>query len=256
MAIKKYNDFISQIAAGITLSQPIYGDQQSSTARLLGSMDCYRVGTTKVLPSLPSGVTAFIPTRISWSIQGNTALSALFAKVVNLGSIDISGASGTFTDGSSMPTITECGVSRVTSGIVIAEVTTALNATPGSLQIDYVDQDGNAHETNTAQALTASAPVGDCGIITLNTGDKGVQDIVAATRSAGTTPTGVIKFWGIIPLAIGYVPTASSGVGTMENLLTGAFNPYRLGAGDVIKSFQFSALACGLVGDIYFVGDN
>lgn len=257
MSLTRFDQFVANIAAGYWASQPIYGDQQSSTSALLSGLSCYRVGVTKTLPSpLPTGVLSYIPTRISINMTGLTAAQPLIAKVVNLGSIDISGASGTFTDGSAMPTITECGVSRITSGIVIAEVTTALSATPGSLTITYKDQDNNTAETTTAQSLTGSAPVGDCGFIVLNTGDTGVTDITAATRSSGSSPTGVIRFWGIIPLAMINIPTASAGAGNMDNLLTGSFNPYRLGAGDTIKQFSINTSAHSVMGDIFFVGET
>src|SRR4051794_29099091 len=118
MPIRRYDDFISQIGAGYWMSQPVYGDQQSSTAALLGSVSLYRAGVTKALPNpLPSSVTNYIMTRFSYNHSGTSSTAPLLAKVVNLGSIDISGASGTFTDGSTMPTVTECGVSRTAAGI-------------------------------------------------------------------------------------------------------------------------------------------
>jgi hypothetical protein len=154
-----------------------------------------------------------------------------------------------------MPTVTELGTSRVMASAVIAEVTTALNATPGSLQITYTDQDGNTSQSNTAVALTASAVVGTCAFVNLAAGDTGVRDISAATRSAGTTPTGVIKFWGLVPIAL--VSTALGDNPEKMNLITQNFNPIRLGAGDVVRVFPtVSATAKRVFGMINLVGDN
>lgn len=178
-------------------------------------------------------------------------------KMVDLGSLNI--ATPTFTDGNQMPTITEMGVSRQTSGAVYCEVTTALNATPGSITVTYVDQDGNSAETTSAQSLpTSNNGIKAGGFIFLNSTDTGVRDITTATRTGGTTPTGIVKFWGLIPIAL-MIGTANGSQNIMENLLTSGFNPVRLGAGDVVKvlvTAGSTTAAAALSGNIFIVGDT
>jgi hypothetical protein len=255
MALTTYDQFIDRIADGYGGVELFDGEVPTATTTTLlsGFNGGQNIAGMRTLPTLPSGVTAYIPTAISLSTGGLT--SYLVAKVISLGSIDISGASGTFTDGSAMPTITELGTSRTTCSGVIAEVTTALNATPGSLSITYVDQDGNSAEATTAQALTASAVVGTCGYVILNAGDNGVQDITTAVRSVGTTPTGVINFWGVVPITM--VSVCNVDIPEKINLITQHFNPIRLGAGDVIRVFpMIASTAKRVYGIINFVGED
>lgn len=254
MPIRTHNDLLDRVANNFWLSQPIWGETQVSTTTLLGgTMARQSLGFSKVLPNpLPTGVTNYFVTAFNTTEASNA--TALLAKIVNLGSIDISGASGTFTDGSAMPTVTELGVSRVTSSAVIAEVTTALNSAPGSISITYVDQDGNAAEATTAQALGASAVVKSCGMINLNSGDVGVRDITASSRSGGTTPTGVLRFLGIIPVSM---INFFGGSTSSDNLVTAGFNLPKLGAGDELRVFVLGANAAKCIyGNIFVVGNN
>jgi hypothetical protein len=253
MALSTYNEFIERVTTHSGVEQLEGEVQTATTSSLFQTLQSGQmVGNMRILPTLPTGVTAYIPTTINLS---STILSNfLVAKVINLGSIDISGASGTFTDGSAMPTITELGTSRVTCSAVIAEVTTALNATPGSLAITYTDQDGNSQST-TAQSMTASSTTGNIGYIFLNAGDSGVRDITAATRSAGTTPTGVIQFWGVIPLAM--VSCSQADIPEKINMITQHFSPIRLGAGDDIRVISTgTSSAKRVIGIMNLVGDN
>lgn len=253
--LKTYDDFIAQVGALKTLYQPFYGELQAATSIAFTGQfySMQMLGYGKVLPSLPSGITAYIPTRVDVVLGVSTA-PLLIAKMVNLGSIDISGASGTFTDGNAMPTVTECGVSRQIASPIFAEITTGVNATPGTLTVTYKDQDNNGAETTTAQTITVSGLARSMGLITLNTTDWGATDITAAARAAGTTPTGVIKFWGVMPIALISCPLVQTL--EIENLLTLNFNPVRLGAGDEIRVIGFTSPAKGMLGNIYFVGDN
>lgn len=255
MALTTYNQFIARIAAGYGGVELFDGEVPVSTTTTLisGYTGGQNPSGMRTLPTLPTGVTAYIPTAVS--LSATTITGYLVAKAIDLGSIDISGASGTFTDGSAMPTMTELGTSRTTCSGVIAEVTTQLGTVPGSLTITYVDQDGNAAETTAAKSLTASALVGSCGYMFLNTGDTGVRDITDATRSGGTTPTGVIKFWGVVPIA--FISTGSIDLAEKLNLITQFFNPIRLGAGDVIRVFApITAAPKRVWGKIDFVGED
>ena len=255
MALTTYNQFIERISNGYYLSQPFWREQQTATAAFGSNLsNITRLATVKQMPNpLPTGVTSYIITRVSATCSIG-AMSFLFGRLINLGSLNI--ATPTFTDGSAMPTITELGDSHATNSPILIEVTTALNATPGSLTVTYVDQDGNSAETTTAQALGASSPIGNSGWIHLNTGDSGARDITTATRTGGTTPTGIIKFWGILPICL-MSASPDTTTAMQENLLTGAFNPLRFGAGDEIGGFIIGGTSAkAMFGEMFVVGDN
>lgn len=257
MALRSYDNFIKRIADGFSLQQPIFGEVVAATSVLTANtvMTMQRAGYSKQLPTpFPTGVTNYIISRVSVS-SATTTISCLVAAIIDLGSLSL--ATPTFTDGVAMPTVTELGVSRQIASAVLCEVTTVLNATPGSITITYVDQDGHSSETTTATALTASAAVRSVGWIPLNTGDWGVTDITAANRTGGTTPTGVLQFWGIIPIYLGPATLVSSQTFTKINLLSEAINPVRLAAGSKIALFTVrNTVVNTVLGDIFAVGDN
>jgi hypothetical protein len=252
-----HNDFVNRIAGGYYKRQHIYGEIQTNpTSTLLAgsTFPLARFGSTQAMNgSLPTGVTAFIPT--SAMIHGaGTTYPIIIGKRISFGTLDISGASGTFTDGSAMPSETVAGQSLQRASAVFCEVTVALNATPGSITITYKDQDNNTAETTTAAALTASAAVGTCCWVPLNSGDWGATDITAATRSLGTTPTGTLKFFGLIPIATVEV-NAESQPG-FRDLLTNVINVVKLGTSDVVDFILSTSTANAFTGFINLVGDS
>jgi len=257
MAITLYNQYLSRTSSNFDSQEHFYADIQTTTVNLGGTvLAIQRAGSMVAMPNpLPTGVTAYIPTMVT-GVSSLTTLTFLVGKLINLGSIDISGASGTFTAGNAMPTKTELGVSRQVWSPLIIEVTTGLNATPGTLTVTYKDQDGNAAEAASAVSLGASAPVFSSGIVPLNTGDIGVTQITNATRGAGTTPTGVVQFWGMSdPIALFPANPALNGP-AVANLMTSAFHPVRLGAGDQIGVFIIGSNATkSTFGFISFVGE-
>lgn len=255
MPLTTYNQFIERISNGYYLQQPLWSEQQTILV-VSGSnlLTMQRLGRSKALPDpLPTGVTKYIITRVS-VVSSIVAPSFLCGQLINLGSLDIS--TPTFTDGVAMPTQTELGNSNATYSPVLLEVTTALNATPGNMTVTYVDQNGNSAETTASFALGASAPITSGGWVHLNTGDVGVQDITTATRTAGTTPTGVVQFWGILPLCLMLASPATT-TSLQENLLTGAFNPLRFGVGVDIGGFIIgNSAAKAMFGELFIVGDT
>ena len=216
-----------------------------------GSLSASDFGNVTPTKSLPTGVTAYIPTEVTVTTQ-TQGIPIIVAEMVDMGSLDISGASGTFTDGLSMGTKTEGGtVSNLYSSVMV-EVATVLNATPGNFTVTYIDQDGNAGEVTTTHTLTASALAGSGSWLSLNLSDCGVRDITAASRSAGTTPTGVLKFWGIKPICV--VPSGGPNVAPFSMLNNGIIR--RLPAGANIMLIYAGTLASGVFANIKIVGDN
>mgnify|MGYP001619833152 CR=1 FL=1 len=256
MALSTFDGFISRVAAGYWASESCLSERNPAVSATLfsGQLGTMHLGQNfRAFPALPPGVTAYIPTRLI-AVSSTTDVGLLWARLINLGELDI--GPPTFTDGSAFPTITEAGVSRSASGPILAEVTTVLNATPGNITVTYVDQDGNAAEATVSLALTASALVGTCGFVSLNAGDYAVRDITTATRTGGTTPTGVIKFWGVRPLMLASNAGGASDL-VIENLLTSAFCPQRLDAADAINVITIASAAIKTEHlEMFIVGDN
>lgn len=252
MALTTYDDLIEQVAANKCAWFPLWGEAQSTTVILGGNNQAMQaVGNMQLLPSLGS-MTDFFPTSL-YLVETFGFRQLMLAKVIDLGSLDISGASGTFTDGSAMPSEVELGNSAApVSGPVWIEVTTALNATPGAFTITYTDQDGNTGQTSVSQNLNVSGTVRSSGWVTLATGDVGVRDITAAARTGGTTPTGVVKFWGILPVCM--VRSVAANLPRHKNLLSQSFFIHKMGASDRLKVFaQFTNIGV-YGGGIFFVG--
>jgi len=255
------DSFIDRICDGFEDQLRVYGHSAVTRVSLFGGASSipqiFRAGFAERVPDpLPAGVSAYVPTELSWhqSLGGPGGRAILVAELIDLGSIDISGASGTFTDGATMPTRDELGVSRQIDNAVIIDVETALNATPGSIAITFTDPAGGSVGTG-ALVMGASCPVSSAGFVPLGTGVTGARDITAATRTGGTTPTGVLRFWGVLPIGIylnGAVPTA----GLIEPLWQ-RYVFRRLGAGARIGLFGHATFAASAgVGTIRMIGDT
>jgi len=241
MALTSINSFINRASAGYTQTFLLWEERQTAKQNLFATISpALEYITSITLPALPTGVTSYIPLHATW-FSGNVR-TPFFAKMIHFGTIDISGASGTWTGtGNTMGTRTELGVSNNVYGPLIGIVKTALNSAPGSLNVTYVDDAGNAAEAAPAIALTASSAVKSAGLVRLNrtgnTGDRGVRSVSTVTRTSGTTPTGEVDLYGLIPI-VGF-DNVGTGVGGFVSCLTTNFHPIRLTAGDVIGVFSY-----------------
>lgn len=251
-----YNDILKRISDRFDRLQPAWGEVETALVTIGGvSSNMHVAGWTRAMPDpLPSGVSRYFLLS-AWLTSSISGLCCLLAKAVNLGSLDI--ATPTFTDGVQMPTVTELGVSRQVASAIIVEVTTPLNSAPGNLTVTYVDQDGNTAETTASQALGASAPVRSGGWVVLNAPDWGVRDVTTASRSGGTSPTGVVKFWGLVPLMMFPIAVGQEGAPDVNTALTEGFNLSPLGAADTVGIFLAGSTAIKhIVGELYVVGDS
>lgn len=215
-----------------------------------------RIAYIESVPSsLETGVTAYIPTE--FNINLSASMPAMLCEMIDMGSLNL--GTNTFTDGSAAPTRTFLGTSRSLPMQLWIECTTAANATPGNITFTYVDQDNNTAETSSSQAVTASATKGSGSFATLNSTDWGVLDITAAAQSGGTTPSGVLKFWGIIPIT--YVSPGATIAGTGGSPMTDIFpengNFTRLGSSAQLGVISLgTTTAISSYGYIRFVGDQ
>lgn len=201
-AITTVQGLLSRISNKYDKTVPIYFDVGANRTTAVGSQTYYplapRLGYIETNPSsFETGVTAYIPTEIT--INVSASMPAMVCEMIDMGSLNL--GTNTFTDGAAAPTRTYLGTSRALPVQLWIETTTALNATPGNITFTYVDQDNNTAETSASLAATASSTKTSGSFATLNSPDWGVLDVTAAAQSGGTSPTGVIKFWGIIPIS-------------------------------------------------------
>lgn len=151
------------------------------------------------IASLPSGVTAFIPTCLHHFNRNGNSISTIFGVEILLGSINL--ATNTFTDGAAMPTVTELGVaSQVTASSVMVRVKNTTNSSPGTVTMTYTNQDGTTSRSVALDALS-SAPVGSMIFqSSMQSTDWGVRDVTNLVQSGGSSPSGEIEVIGLIPL--------------------------------------------------------
>jgi hypothetical protein len=253
--ILSYDDLINRIGGGFTLHQPWWGELQTTAANTTSSGTQFsgsRAGYTRNMPSLPANVSGYIPTRFTTQCNTNPRL-VMALKLIDLGNLSL--ATPTFTDGVAMPTVTELGSSVQIASPILLETTTVHNSSPGNMTITYVDQNNNTAETTASMTLGASSPVGSIAWAILNSPDWGVLDVTSATRTGGSTPTGVVQFWGVVPVALAII--GSNATGGVDNLLGGSPRIVKLGAADVIGIFQFSVVSTSAyLGDLFFIGDS
>lgn len=215
-----------------------------------------RYGAFPALPTpLPTGVTAYICTGMS-SVNNSSTFPMLVGKKVSFGSIDISTNVWTPNGSATMPTKTVLGASRTLSSALFGECTVALSATPGSLVVGYNDQAGAAQsQTNLISQVTATRSICQFPLLPAS---SGVQAITSVSRTGGTTPTGTIELFGVMPLIISLSNSGSSISGvTQDNFLTTTFAPARFGAGDQLSIWLIASSpgAKVMTAEASFVGD-
>lgn len=259
MSLTTFDAFISRIAGNYYWRQPIWGQLNSTTTAAIAgatSGTMQRCGDTCAMPALPSGVTAYIPTHVMIGSSVTVQVGFLIAKVINLGTFNIGNTTvGTFTNGSAMPQqeVFNTASTYIPSAVLV-EVTTATAGTQTSTTVTYTNQAGTTLQTTSFTPVT-SAVAGSTAMLQLSGTDWGVRDITAVARSASSGPTGVLKFWGIIPIS--FTSNAISGAPIVDNMITSGINLVRLGASDEIETFAFgSTTARTNLGEIYFVADD
>lgn len=255
-AITTVQGLLSRISNQYDKTVNVYLDNSTTRTTVLNSQTyaptAPRIGYIESNPSsFETGVTAYMPTEINMS--SSTGMPAVFCEMIDMGSLNL--GTNTFTDGAAAPTRTYLGTSRQLPMQLWIECTTALNATPGNVTFTYVDQDNNTAEASTSQAATASATRGSGSFATLNSTDWGVLDITTASQSGGTTPSGVIKFWGLIPISYFFI-NVNNIVSTID-IFPENGNFTRLGSSAQLGLISFgTTTASSAYGFIRMVGDQ
>lgn len=136
-------------------------------------------------------------------------MSILADLLVQVGAITVAGTGAT---------VNSAALTRYTGAVGVSmtwEVTTALGATPSNLTVTYTNQAGTASRSTGAVALTASAIAGRLQptalgpLMTLQSGDTGVQSVQTATTSANMA-AGALALHLYYPLA--WVPGIAANI--------------------------------------------
>jgi hypothetical protein len=163
-----------------------------------------------------------------------------------LGQITANGGTGTFVDGSAMPTksfrIGGASSSLQTSAmLVFASVSTVMvGAGTYTLTITYVNQDGTGSRTATLTIPNIAAVNSAFDVIPhLQAGDTGIQDITNITL---TGTSGVIRIYGLLPL--GYsTNTTSSAYACFSDPLALPMPMYLIEAADTLAVYTMGTNA-------------
>lgn len=238
-----YDDQVIDIHIRSTRSNPLSG---------AGAATLTRNGPwAEPVPNpLPTGCAAFIPEAVEIA-DTSVAGPFLMYEAVLLGSIDC--ATGVFTDGVPFPTRKALGITRQLSGQVLVEMATD-QVSQRTITVTYVNQDGVGGRTSAAHTITLAALQDSTGILVLQVGDTGVQDITNVTATGGTAPSGTINFWGIIPIIV-IPPGIGLGGFTVNLLAEGVVR--RLEAGATIRFLQLNSQAASRsIGALRYVYDT
>lgn len=253
-ALSSMDDYINRASNGYIVHRHFSVQRDVATTSVYTS----QIATWQLSPmiykveTMPTGVTAFKLTNAT--LYSNIATAPIFCvKLVNMGNFNI--GTQVYTDGSTMPTTTEGGVSRRAYSGILQVVTTLFDTVAADWTITYFDQDGNIAPVSPSMSKTVDAPVGSAGFATLNTGDYGCTDISGAARTAGTG-AGVVTFYGVVPLGT-FSPVLQSTATAMQfNNLTDAPCPPILSANDEIYLLTTNNSAKGYRGTLTFIGDQ
>lgn len=177
-------------------------------------------------------------------LAGSATNSHVFAAIeISLGSISLS--TGTFTDGSVMPTRTIAGGSsaQLTTSMPVMYASAALTATTPTITTTYKNQAGTGSKS-CALTLPTNPAINTAFMMSphLASGDTGIQDVTNVTKSAGTV--GTLTVVGLIP--IGFGGFASSNGPFTADVLALAAPMYPINAGDVISFWQTSVSTTAL----------
>lgn len=194
-----------------------------------------------VLPSsFGTGVTGAIPTQIQLYQGGSTSGGTMVAGLeVNLGSINL--ATGTFTDGSAMPSRSIVGANnsiQTAAMMVMAVIRTGVTGIP-TLSITYTNQAGTGSRTASMTLPTTTVVLSAFLMMPHFQGtDTAMQDITNVTKSAGTA--GIIDFYGVIPMSV----QAGAGVQVSNiDILSTPLPLISLQPSDTVSMYIFSDVA-------------
>lgn len=251
-SLNSVDQYVKRVADGYYAIEPFLAEVAAATGAIISN--AYQLQRTfkYIVPSLESGVSAYTPIGVQYTESNSQAV--LIAKVINFGSLNI--GTNVYTVGAAMPTVDELGESTQPPASILIEVTTALNATPGTLTLTYTDQDGNTGVSSLAMSLVGNSVVKAMTQTFLAAGDYGALELTNAVRTSGTTPTGVLQFWGTIPICFIDNSNFNKNINLVQ-LISEQPSHIRLDAGDVIIGIGIGGTVVrGVLGWLSMVGDT
>jgi hypothetical protein len=231
--------FICQVDSG---ASDIYSGQYLLIQTLIGAQ----------IDPLPVGITEYRLSNIETRSSTNTPI--MVAKIVPLAQYDFDTSSLTLFSG--MPTVTEGDTSRQIYGGLFGYTAYDLTAgTANTMEIEYIDQDGNAAEWSPAVTLKSTpVPLGSSGFLPLNSGDYGITDVTDMRFTGAGTYTGVIIIGGVVPICMLNQSAQSTGSGAQVNFITQKPCPIALAGGEVILFLTFDNVGKTIIGAANLVG--
>ena len=217
-----------------------------------GYVTMQKYPTEITVPTLGTGVTGALCTRLNM-VNEDTSTGLIAALATNLGNINMS--TGTFTDGSAMPTRSVKNASVTTSAqLVVAVVTVAVTATTPTVTITYTDQDGNGSQTATL-VLPTSPGINSAFLVNphLATDDTGIRDITNVTKSAGSA--GTIVFYGLHVLKY----QTQSSAAALANIPVSNYGvvPWIAAGGDAIQFYRVGTnTSSNIIANVTLQPDN
>lgn len=257
MAIQpNINNFIAQNSADGGWWRSYYSNVGTATKTLATTTSGYITGRRFPNPisvNSSMGSNGLILTSIVFQqmVDVPTAMGAFLE--VDMGTINMN--TGTFTDGSAMPSRRIVGNTSTTAmaAPLVVLVSEGVTATAPVVTITYDNQAGTGSRS---AALTLSNSPVDKSVFVVNphfqSGDTAVQDVTNITKSAGTA--GTMKVYGLYPLQVG-----NSGNGMIMNPAWSTSIPkIVLEASDTIAFYDFGSNQANisLVAMLYGVGDT
>lgn len=220
-----------------------------------GSTTMQRINTPFTMPSsFGTGVTGGILTQchMMTNLVNCTMMACL---EYNLGSINL--ATGTFTDGSTMPTKLVAGSSVQTASFIpVMVVNATLTATTPTITVTYKNQAGT-NSRSAALVLPTNTAINSAFNIAphLQGTDTGIQDVTNITKSAGTS--GTITVYGLLPLAIATFGNAQSIISNFDPMTVPLY-PYRCEASENIAFYSMGVTTtlASVAASLNFIADN
>lgn len=256
MPLTTTNQVQGRTWAGYSKRVPVYGNWPASSFNVLNAgvaASLMRRGAFLQGPpsSLETGVSGgYLLTKIQ--IVSTLSVPFTLAEIFDMGTVDL--ATGIFTDGVAAPSRKQGGGSATTLPlwpILEIDTTTASTATR-TLRLGYTDMSGNAKVT-TAPTIAASSSKWSCGVPILASGDLHVQDITSAVCTGGSSPSGIVRVWGLSPIYDGLLSpgAAAPNINVLNEGVVA-----RVPAGAKVGLFVHTNSALAMQGTVTWVGDT
>lgn len=255
MALLTTNQIQARAWAGYTKQTNIYGNFGVASQSLFNAGGAAslirRAGFVQGPPvSLEAGVTSYLLEKIQ--IHSTQSFPFTLCEVFDMGTMDTA-VGGTFTDGVASPSRKQAGTVAPLPLMPIVEVASTLASTATrTFQLQYTDMAGNA-KSGVAMSMTASSSKWSCGFPILAAGDIHIQDVTGVVCTAGSSPSGLVRVLGLLPI---YEGILAPQVATLNVNLLNEGIVARVPAGAQLGIFAHTNGVISMHGTATWVGDS